>query len=198
MPVLDDKEVETAITLAKENLPKLQTLKATLRRLSLYSSNYSWKLSQEERDRYENICWKFVFGYIGELQIDFDSKSDCDLLISRLSEYYTNAINEIMYRLPSNQIINERIRIAVIKKRENELATAKSNIEHYTNRIREVSLQLYGEDQPSLIRTFSEVSRKNGLIVKSSQLVDLLKAYAKSWLKPEVLIEIGKIIFKLT
>lgn len=196
-PILEDTEVADAITIAKEKLPQLQTLRATYRRLSLYSTNYSWKLNQEERKRYENVCKKFVFEFVGDIKVDFDSKSDCDLMIMKLQEYYTNLIDEIMHRLPSEKIFDERIRVAVIKKRESELSSSRQNVEQYTNRIREVSLQIYGAEQPSLMKAFSETSTKNGMVAKSNQLVDMLKTYTNSWLKPEVLIEIGKIIFKL-
>lgn len=180
---------------AKRNL--LLQYSSTIQRMSLYEKKYQWSLADEYLSNYLNVYEKHVRSLLLEAPeiTDTPSLQQCTELVEKLRNQQDKLINTILGFLPSDEYITQRAE-SLITKRADELKNKiRDGVEQKQNIEADILInvkQLYQLDNASFMQIFAQQSKTENRRISVRQIRDKVTAYAGSWLKPEIIMEMLK------
>jgi hypothetical protein len=190
IPIIKEDEMDHALAEIQETNARLGYLKDRIYRLSYLLDTFSWPLNESNYEKYSSLCTKLVFPLLDVIPEDWESRAGCQYLIATLKEIQSDIIKRIMSDLPTSDELENRYKLLMrdnVKERQDENMREYERIQQRIHHILEF---LYNDDKPSLIKSFSNISTELGFLDKPEKILDSIANYAKSWLKPEVLVQI--------
>jgi hypothetical protein len=195
--VIPQDQLDGAIVIAREHIEKLLTYNQTAHRLYLYATQYDWPLEDPWLSKYLNVVQKYVRPFLGSLpeSLDLDTPVQCIGFREQLVEQQTMLVSEIMGILPRKEALEEWARNSAKTKRKQlkeqieELGETRLGVEA---QLRDHTAELYKWKQPSFTECFIREAKRARISSATRSIREGAKAYAGSWLRPDIVIEMIK------